>query len=82
MIKYIYILIYLFFFRCCSDTQAVQWFWEVVSEYNEEMKKKLMIFVTGSDRICPTGIEVCKIFIYNYYLKIKLIINIIYLFIY
>jgi E3 ubiquitin-protein ligase HECTD2 len=52
--------------KCCSDTQAVQWFWEVVSEYNEEMKKKLMIFVTGSDRICPTGIENMK-FTITYY---------------
>jgi len=47
-------------FSCDADVQVVKWFWEVVGEYNEEMKKKFMIFVTGSDRICPTGIEVCK----------------------
>jgi len=43
--------------KCDADTQVVKWFWEIVGDYNEDMKKKLMIFVTGSDRICPTGIE-------------------------
>lgn len=52
--------------KCDPDTQVVKWFWEVVSDYNEEMKKKLMIFVTGSDRICPTGIEDMK-FTITYY---------------
>jgi len=46
--------------KCDADTQVVKWFWEIVGQYNEEMKKKLMIFVTGSDRICPTGIEDMK----------------------
>jgi len=45
---------------CTPDTQVVKWFWEVVGNYDEKMKKKLMIFVTGSDRICPTGIEDMK----------------------
>jgi len=43
--------------ECTQDTQVVKWFWEIVSKYDVKMKKKLMIFVTGSDRICPTGIE-------------------------
>lgn len=42
---------------CTSETTVVKWFWEIVSNYNEDMKKKLMMFITGSDRICPTGIE-------------------------
>ncbi|ORX44137.1 hypothetical protein BCR36DRAFT_406494 [Piromyces finnis] len=46
--------------KCDANTRAVQWFWEIVSKYDEQMKKKLMIFVTGSDRICPTGIEDMK----------------------
>jgi len=42
---------------CDQNTQVVKWFWEVVGQYDTQMKKKLMIFVTGSDRICPTGID-------------------------
>jgi E3 ubiquitin-protein ligase HECTD2 len=52
--------------NCDADVQVVKWFWEVVGEYNEEMKKKFMIFVTGSDRICPTGIEDMKFTICYY----------------
>jgi len=46
--------------ECDQNTRVVKWFWEIVSQYDVKMKKKLMFFVTGSDRICPTGIEHMK----------------------
>ncbi|KXS17549.1 HECT-domain-containing protein [Gonapodya prolifera JEL478] len=36
---------------------TVRWFWEVAKSYSEEDKKKLLSFVTGSDRVSPTGIQ-------------------------
>jgi ubiquitin-protein ligase E3 A len=36
------------------SSPQVRWFWEVFSEFNEEKKKQLLFFVTGSDR-APIG---------------------------
>lgn len=31
--------------------QPVRWFWEVVHAFSETKKKRLLFFVTGSDRV-------------------------------
>ncbi len=37
-------------------TQVVTWFWEVVHGFSEEQKKRLLFFVTGSDRVPIKGL--------------------------
>lgn len=36
--------------------QVVTWFWEVVHGFSEEQKKRLLFFVTGSDRVPIKGL--------------------------
>ncbi|KAJ3194048.1 putative E3 ubiquitin-protein ligase [Irineochytrium annulatum] len=36
---------------------AVRNFWDIFNNYNADMKKKLLLFVTGTDRIPATGIQ-------------------------
>eukprot|EP01097_Dermamoeba_algensis_P000520 TRINITY_DN1179_c0_g1_i2.p1 TRINITY_DN1179_c0_g1~~TRINITY_DN1179_c0_g1_i2.p1 ORF type:complete len:562 (-),score=118.34 TRINITY_DN1179_c0_g1_i2:35-1720(-) len=38
-----------------ADHQVIQMFWEVVMSMNPEQRKKLLFFVTGSDRLPVTG---------------------------
>jgi len=38
-----------------SNHQVCVWFWEVVSEYDEEMKARLLQFVTGTSGVPSTG---------------------------
>ncbi|BDA45778.1 probable E3 ubiquitin-protein ligase HECTD2 [Coccomyxa sp. Obi] len=38
------------------DSQVVTWFWEVVHGFSEEQKKRLLFFVTGSDRVPIKGL--------------------------
>ncbi|SCU91381.1 LAME_0E12288g1_1 [Lachancea meyersii CBS 8951] len=40
-----------------SQSTVVKWFWEIFDELNTEEKRKLLEFVTGSDRIPATGIS-------------------------
>lgn len=40
----------------CTGTQVVTWFWEVVHCFSEEQKKRLLFFVTGSDRVPIKGL--------------------------
>jgi E3 ubiquitin-protein ligase HECTD2 len=43
--------------NCGRYDNVIKWFWETVHLYPLELKKKLLIFSTGTDRICPTGIQ-------------------------
>lgn len=36
--------------RCSPDDQNVKWFWEVIHELDEDLKRKFLKFTTGSDR--------------------------------
>ncbi|GMH32810.1 hypothetical protein BSKO_00644 [Bryopsis sp. KO-2023] len=38
-----------------SSSQAVRWFWEIVGTFSDEKRKKLLSFVTGSDRVPIRG---------------------------
>lgn len=40
-----------------DDMPVVQWFWELVEEWNYPLQRKLMRFVTGSDGIPATGMS-------------------------
>ena len=43
-----------------SDSNIIVWFWEVVEDYNEEQRARLLQFVTGSSRV-PIQVPVMKI---------------------
>lgn len=43
--------------HCTSDTPVVQWFWQVVESYSEEMRARLLQFVTGSSRVPLQGFK-------------------------
>ncbi|KCZ77645.1 hypothetical protein H311_01340 [Anncaliia algerae PRA109] len=47
------------------DDQIPIWFWEIVSSYDEEKKKKLLQFITGNDRIPVTGSVLRIVFMKN-----------------
>lgn len=38
-----------------SDSDIITWFWEIVEEYDTEMREKLLQFCTGNDRIPVTA---------------------------
>lgn len=40
-----------------NDSAVVRWFWEITDEWNISLKRRLLLFVTGSDRVPPTGIH-------------------------
>ena len=37
--------------HCNADTPVVKWFWEILEEYTEDRRAKLLQFVTGSSRV-------------------------------
>lgn len=39
------------------DSPAVKWFWEYVSGLTFKQQKKVLVFITGSDRVPATGIQ-------------------------
>ncbi|XP_025829571.1 E3 ubiquitin-protein ligase SMURF2 [Agrilus planipennis] len=41
--------------HCTPETPVVQWFWQVVESYSEEMRARLLQFVTGSSRVPLQG---------------------------
>lgn len=41
--------------HCTPETLVVQWFWQVVESYSEEMRARLLQFVTGSSRVPLQG---------------------------
>ncbi|EGD73225.1 ubiquitin protein ligase E3A [Salpingoeca rosetta] len=47
------------------DSTIVKWFWEIVKQFSDEDKKKLLFFTTGSDRVPVGGLSkmafvICK----------------------
>ncbi|CCK73466.1 putative E3 ubiquitin-protein ligase HUL4 NDAI_0G04830 [Naumovozyma dairenensis CBS 421] len=40
-----------------DDSRVVAWFWEIVEGWNYKLQRKLLSFITGSDRIPATGIS-------------------------
>ncbi len=40
-----------------ETAQIVVWFWEIVNEFDWEQKRKLLAFVTGSDRAPLKGLQ-------------------------
>ncbi|XP_044253822.1 E3 ubiquitin-protein ligase SMURF2 [Tribolium madens] len=43
--------------HCTQETPVVQWFWQVVESYSEEMRARLLQFVTGSSRVPLQGFK-------------------------
>jgi len=44
----------------------MKWFWEIVlNEWDDENRKKLLIFSTGSDRAPVTGLKTMKFYIFG-----------------
>ncbi|KAK7790386.1 hypothetical protein R5R35_006760 [Gryllus longicercus] len=43
--------------HCTTDTPVVKWFWQIVEEYSEEMRARLLQFVTGSSRVPLQGFK-------------------------
>lgn len=41
--------------HCTPETNIVQWFWQAVESYSEEMRARLLQFVTGSSRVPLQG---------------------------
>ena len=37
--------------HCNSETPIVKWFWYIIDAYSEEMRARLLQFVTGSARV-------------------------------
>lgn len=45
------------FQHCNSETPVVKWFWQIVESYSEEMRARLLQFVTGSSRVPLQGFK-------------------------
>ncbi|XP_026277056.1 E3 ubiquitin-protein ligase SMURF2 isoform X1 [Frankliniella occidentalis] len=43
--------------HCTPDTPVVRWFWQIVESYSEEMRARLLQFVTGSSRVPLQGFK-------------------------
>ncbi|KAL1131164.1 hypothetical protein AAG570_012401, partial [Ranatra chinensis] len=43
--------------HCTSESPVVQWFWQIVEQYSEEMRARLLQFVTGSSRVPLQGFK-------------------------
>ena len=44
-----------FFFNFGPKNKVCRWFWEVVSEFDHEMRARLLQFVTGTSGVPPGG---------------------------
>jgi E3 ubiquitin ligase SMURF1/2 len=43
--------------HCNAETPIVKWFWEIMDSYSEEMRARLLQFVTGSSRVPLQGFK-------------------------
>lgn len=43
--------------HCTAETPQVLWFWKIVENYSEEMRARLLQFVTGSSRVPLQGFK-------------------------
>lgn len=48
-----------------ADARVVKWFWEVVAGWTEAKQRKMLTFVTGSDRVPIAGLSSMKFVIYR-----------------
>ncbi|CAG0908227.1 unnamed protein product, partial [Cyprideis torosa] len=42
---------------CNSESRVVKWFWEIMETYSDEMRARLLQFVTGSSRVPLQGFK-------------------------
>lgn len=47
--------------HCSPDTPVVRWFWQAVESYPEEMRARLLQFVTGSSRVPLQGFKALQV---------------------
>ena len=47
--------------HCQADTNVVKWFWTIVEGYSEEMRARLIQFVTGSSRVPLQGFNALQV---------------------
>jgi E3 ubiquitin ligase SMURF1/2 len=47
--------------HCTIETQQVVWFWKIVGSYSEEMRARLLQFVTGSSRVPLQGFKALQV---------------------
>ena len=43
--------------HCDQNTNVVKWFWKAVESYSEEMRARVLQFVTGSSRVPLQGFK-------------------------
>ncbi|XP_043193769.1 E3 ubiquitin-protein ligase SMURF2-like isoform X2 [Amphibalanus amphitrite] len=43
--------------HCTAEDEVVRWFWRIVDSYSEEMRARLLQFVTGSSRVPLQGFK-------------------------
>jgi len=43
--------------HCTNDTNIVKWFWQVMAEFDEEKRARVLQFVTGSSRVPLQGFK-------------------------
>ena len=41
--------------------EVIQWFWDIVTDYSEALKRKLLKFITGSERVPIKGLAAVRI---------------------
>ena len=46
---------------CINNLSKVIWFWQIVDGYNEEMRARLLQFVTGSSRVPLQGFKALQV---------------------
>lgn len=53
--------------HCTPDTPVVKWFWQIVESYGEEMRARLLQFVTGSSRVPLQGFKALQGYYFYFY---------------
>ena len=43
--------------HCSTDSNIVKWFWKAVDSYDNEMRARVLQFVTGSSRVPLQGFK-------------------------
>ena len=51
--------------HCTADSPVVKWFWQIVESYSEEMRARLLQFVTGSSRVSSFILELITDYSYE-----------------
>ena len=53
--------------HCTADTPQVIWFWKIIESYSEEMRARLLQFVTGSSRVPLQGFKALQVDTFTFY---------------